>query len=488
MDGQARSTTGLGLGADPALFDGKNPDVVFEIVRKYESPESPASQDVADAFEAYVKDNPHECSQRAPSLGPAHPRIQHSLFAGLRDAIQDNQRMEWDGVLSLIRDVVARWFDVQKPSPDGSGFEAQSYDQMVMISWLLEDGFKKDSLDFGLRDKVGGVLEELVRIGAAYGEHAQYPNKTGALTMSLNNLNGASFHAVYRYAMWCRKHDKSQALAPEAKLVFDEYLDGDSHTASRHAVLGIFLPDFYYLDQEWAKNMYKRTPSSTKVKIAFWDGYVSGKQMYSYVFEDLWEWYDKFSNDGTLQNPDLARAHEATITHIMLAYFYDLAHADGIVKRLLERNDPEAADLCVRQTGPILAGKRDDPNFNKEKAAGLWKHPSFKNHNLDMWFINTPLDDETAIGLYRDHIIQYQGRINSTYNPVYKLGEYAENFPLEVAESLEALVPKHNGNVLPEKVREILGTLSKSEDPLVKARIEMVEKMCDKLVSCATRL
>ena len=109
---------------------------------------------------------------------------------------------------------------------------------LLPLFWLVEDGFKRDSVDYGLRSEAWGVLEDLVKIGAADGEYEEYPGRTGALDMCLNNLNGVSFHALYQYAAWRRTHDESLTLVKEAKRIFEQYLDGDDHTASRHAVLG----------------------------------------------------------------------------------------------------------------------------------------------------------------------------------------------------------------------------------------------------------
>ncbi len=240
MDG----TRGAALVAD-LDFDGKSPGDVFDLVKEYEPPDPFLSKDMAEAFEEYVRDNPSECSKRALGLGSAHPHIQRGLFLGLREAARDGGRIEWGGVLHLIKGVVRR-FEQNRARLGESAPEKESLRSALLpLFWLVEGGFKENSVDYGLRNEARGVLEDLVRIGAADREY-EYPGRTGALDMSLNNLNGTSFHAVYHYASWCKTHDESLALVPEAKLIFDEYLDGDDHTASRHAVLGIFLPGLYY--------------------------------------------------------------------------------------------------------------------------------------------------------------------------------------------------------------------------------------------------
>ena len=458
-------------------FGGKSPDEVFDLVKKYEPPASPMSEDAADEFGAYVRHNPSECSQKAAELGSAHPRILCKLFVGLRDAVQSDERVEWGGVLHLIRDVVSRFeqnrAQLGDPAPETESLRSA----LLPLFWLVEEGFKRDSVDYGRRPEAWGVLDDLVKIGAADGEHGEYPGRTGALHMSLNNLNGASFHAVYQYAAWCQKHRKGRTLAPEARRIFGEYLDGDDHTVSRHAALGSFLPGFYYMDQEWARGLPPRTLSSDKLAIAFWDGYVSGPLVLQHVFVDLWRWYDEFVNGHILRNPNLARAHENTVAHVMQAYFHDWPNADIVVEKFLERGDSEAIERCVQQIGPVLPGKRDDPDFNKARLAGLWSRPSLKNHNLDMWFMNTPLGDEEAITLYRDHITQYRGKINTSYDPVYKLAEYAEGFPLQVAQCLAVLIPKHEGSIVPYQACEIWETLRRSKDPRVKDLCKQIKPM-----------
>ena len=270
MDERYGGPTHVALGADSGFSD-RNTDRIFETVKEYEPPASPMSKDAADEFEAYVADNPSECSRKAPELGSAHHRIQHSLFLGLREAVKDGERIEWGGVLSLGGGVVKRWLEAQKRA--GPGIQAQDQGQLRPLFWLMEDGFKKNSMDYGLRSEAWGVLEALVEAGTVHGEHEEYPSRTGALDISLNNLNGGSFHALYQYASWSQKHREGRILVPEAKRIFDDYLDGGGHTVSRHAVLGIFLPGLYYMDQEWARRLPKRTPSSERAKIAFWDGY-----------------------------------------------------------------------------------------------------------------------------------------------------------------------------------------------------------------------
>ena len=462
---------GFGEAPEAALLEGKGPDEVFEIVEKYEPPEPFAFQKgAAEEFGAYVRDNPLECSRMAPRLGSAHPRIQYELFSGLCEAVDKGERVDWDGILSLVRAVLQSY--EENPAPQGPpdltrapGPPAGAYDPLPPLFSLVEKGFKRDSVDFGLRGKARGVVEELARVGDA-DEEPEYPRKKRSLYMSLDGLNGMSFHIVYRYAAWCRKHGE-KAMAPEARRIFEDYLNGRRHTASRHAVLGVFLPDFYDMEQGWARRLPERC-SSKKARIAFWDGYVSGERVHRRVFEDLWKRYDEFTNKEIVRDLHVEPIHESTIHHVVLAYFHDWPNAARIVETSLEKRCDGVLERYVEQIGLVIKGKDACPK-SKEKLAYLWKHDAFKKCDLGMWFINTPLDRETSIGLYRDHVKQYGGKIRMAYDPVDRLAEYAEEFPSDVAECLEALVLKYEYDAVPGGFDCLVERLSRSADPGARA-------------------
>ena len=60
---------------------------------------------------------------------------------------------------------------------------------------------------------------------------------------------------------------------------------------------------------------------------------------------------------------------------------------------------------------------------------------------------------------------------------MYKLAEYAEGFPLQVAECLEALIPRHKGDIVPDEACEIWETLRRSKDPEVEALCKKIKPM-----------
>ena len=469
---------------EPDLFTDETVDRVFEIVKSYTVPnKSFAFYDATMAtFRKHVESYPLEYSKKASELELSDVAIQYELFSGLESAVQKDKDIEWERVLSLVEHIVSS-------IPRDKNPVSKSYGAIQRICSLIEVGFKKDSIGFQLKDRVWKVVKSLVGIGTHARESEGYPNnETNSLDMSLNNINGMSFHVVYQYAVWCERHGNTKRiLVPEAKQVFEDYLNKklEGHTVSRHAVLGVFFPNFYYLDQRWIKNMLERIHSGKNEWIAFWDGYVSWNNLYRYVFDDLYKWYNQFLNDGGLiRNRKLEQPYNSTIDHAMLAYFYGLDNADSLVEKFLSDADELAGKgdedklsvgHCVHHIGMIIKDKDDDPKFNKEKLIKMWKRPSVLQHDLGRWFRDSPLDKKTSISLYLNYIKGYQKKFNLIYASIDAFSSYVEDFPQEVADCLEILIDKRLNNYIPEeKIRDMLTSLQAIGDNQIDAKCSTI--------------
>ena len=462
---------------EPDLFRNKTANQVFEIVKNYTVPnKSFTFDDTTEAFRKYIENNPSECSKKSSELESSNAIIQYTLFLGLRDAVQQGKYIEWKRVLSLIEYVVLSM-------PRGKNYTLKFYDPIQSICSLMDEGLKKDSIGFQLKDRVWKVIKPLIEIGTYAQEPEDYPNnQTNSLTISINNVNGMSFHVVYQYAVWCERHDNEKSiLMPEAKQVFDDYLDKKlgGHTISRHAVLGVFFPNFYYLDRQWVKKILAKIHSGKNEWIAFWDGYVVWNKLYGYVFDDLYSWYDQFLNEkGLIQNLALKQSYNSTMDHAMLAYFYDLDNADSFVEKFLDNadkldNKDEEIKLlighCVHHIGLII--KDIDPKFNKQKLANMWKRPSVLQHNLDRWFRDSPLDKKTTISLYLDYIKGYQKKFDLVSTSIGVFCLYIKGFPQEVVNCLEILIAKRANNHIPEeKTKDVLKSLLAIDNELIRAQ------------------
>ena len=436
--------------ADGGCLAGKTASQVFAYIRELRAGEgefTPGS-DAGMEFEEYVKSNPEECSKMAIEIEPGSETAQRCLLAGLGGALRAGGSIDWNGAMRLIERIVER----ERARPQGTPPSLANAACM-----LIERGLKKDLVGFGMRRRVWAVLEALADVGAGNAEEEEYPGQKSALDMSLNDINGVSLHAVCQYVAWCKRNGgEEKAIAPEARRALDSYLDKrGGHTVARHAVLGLFLPFFYHMDRDWAVTMLSKIPSGKNTKIAFWDGYISQNHVHPHVFKGILPWYGEFLGKNLIRGMDDGRPYESTVVHAMLAYFYGLEGADGLVETMLANGGREAAEACASQVGFIVKGKEDDDGFDKKKLAKLWKDPSLGQCDLTVWFVNSPLDGRQSVSLYRDYIRGYRGTSNPVYDPLDTLGKHAGDFPIEVAECLDILLDRSSSYV-PDRMRSVL--------------------------------
>ncbi len=283
---------------------------------------------------------------------------------------------------------------------------------------------------------------------------------------------------IYQYAVWYEKHSESKRVfVPEVKKIFDDYLDKKlgEHTISRHAVIGVNFPNFYYFDGEWARAILGKIVSSINTKISFWESYVNFNRLYRYTFADLHILYNEFANKDILSKNKRQHAFESTVSHVILAYFYDLEHADKIFQRFLEIADSTAIEHCVFQIGLILDNDKIDEKFNKEKLVNLWSHKAIQNHSLERWFRNSPIEKEKSISLYLQHLKEFTGKENLATMTVDGLSSYSNEYPLQVAECIELLIKKRANDYIHNEIKIVL-------KKLIEKKNDAVNTVCNRII------
>ena len=481
------------MGQGGGALAGKSADEAFEYMRNYENGVNEVFEGSTTGieFEGYAKSNPEGCSKRAHGAGDLSPASQCCLVAGLDGALRVGDNIDWDGALQLIEYAVAAR-RLHGRAPGRSAL-------LNYMCGLIETGLRGDLIDIGLRGRVWGIIEAFVRIGtectegngsgqreqmqggaaagrAKAGVWSPGPDGMNSLDASRIGIDGLSFHAVYWYAAWCQRHGgEKEDFAPEARRVFNTYLDKGmgAHSAERHAVLGAFLTALYHFDREWAERLPSRIASGRDAKAAFWESYVMWNDVYPHVFKDMLPLYREFSKKGAMRSGANRRASEYTIIHAMVAYFYGLEGADKPARNLLGGSD-DTLQECARQVGGIIKDKADDPDFDKERLVSLWKDQGLARCDLGMWLVNSPLDKRDTIALYRDHVVGHPRGI-SRHAPVSHLAPYAQNFPEEVADCLDALVDRCDGYV-PEHVRDVLAILRGSDNASVNEKCRAIDE------------
>ncbi len=426
-------------------------------------------------FSEYVRDNSIECSKNCMILEYGGDEIISDLLSGLESAILDEKKVEWgEDLLKLVEKIV--W---EVPNSDTL---RRHYKIGNGICHLMRRGLGNNSVDYTLKDRVRAVVKRLVEIGSLNREGASYPHDLDSLSVSINDINGLSFHVLSNYALWCRKNDGKEPLELEVREIFESYLKNPKcHTVSRHAVIGLFFTDFYDKDRDFGQKILKEINQSGKtMAVAFWDAYVNYNKVYRFTFDVLTSWYSEFLRPPPRDNRVLINVCHSTIDHVLLAYLYDLKGADRIFDDFLKRADDdskvyvELTKHCVLRAGTIIRGKKDNSDFNKERLTNLWKRSCIRQHDLTRWFEVSPLDKKVTIFLYSDYLKQYPGRFYVFPPQIEILCEYVDEYPGQVTDCLDEIIKKSDRINAYNETKDILTCLSRHDDCQIRKRASSI--------------
>lgn len=462
--------------SEPEFFSGKTIDEVFNIIKEHKpaSHKMPYEDRTIASFGDYVRNNPLGCSKKSTEIDGLDLKIQYTFLSAIENSVNTKKEIDWNPVITLIENYVSS-------ASLGASFTSM-YDPMLESCRIIEKGLKENQIDFSLKDRVWNLIQRFIEFSNRTDvTETEYPNEnTDSLTISINNMEGLSFHMLFRYVWWCHDHAKSKdVFTDDVKKILGDYINKKlgSHTISRHSAIGLYIPTMLYFDPEWTDGtVLSKIFSSKSNKIAFWDSFVSFNQVQKNTLLHLHGLYNEFLNGSITNNMHEKNFYHSTIEHVTLGYFYDITHFDKIFDRFLENNDSVSIDHCGFFISRILSGNPDVSKF-KNKIIKLWKNQNFIDHaKLDMWFSQNPFDKKENIELFLHYMKNYTGKFNSTYFSLDDLAEYADDFPDEVVQCIQLFLEKLDDSYhLPNMLKSILKTLSSK-------KISSVDKYCKKII------
>ena len=458
----------LGLGP----LEGKDADQVFEWIKGYEPGLIPPDPTL-ERFSEFVRKNPLESSGRAMELANSDPRVQIKILDGLEKALHEDDEVDWKETMRLVLHICR----------SGSGTDGLARS----VCRLLMEGLERDAPG----EETGPQLWEAAGrlAGIPFDREAwdeQFRKDTDSVTVSLNGIDGLSFHVIVNYALW--RHGRGEkGLAREVRDLLDSYLgDPVNQTVSRNGVLGMYMPSLRGLDRVWASGMPGKIREGN-TKIAFWDGYVRWNRLSTEVFSDMEAWYGGFLNGEITRGLRDGKTYRSTFDHVLLAYLHGIGRSGSMFKGFLEyaKKDPPAGliDHCVSYIGRVIRSRQDDERFDVKGLDALWTHPAFLKRDLQGWFVGSRMGREWTIRSYARHVAERAksraGRLRITRPLVGELGSYAGEFPGIVADCLESMIGNAAGEIIPDGAEGVLDEVARADNSLR----ERCEIMRDRVLS-----
>jgi len=429
------------------LKDNLTPEEVFEFVKSYKTKELDFGfhDGTPEKFQDHVQKNPETFSKLALKCEDLKSIFAHKFFRGIEEAVKQKKPVNWKPILSLCEKII----DSVKQGKYG---EQKEFNILNSIASLLEKGIGSDSIDFTFRKKIWELLRSLTTLeDVDRSWEESYPREDwDAFGISINTINGITFHAILRYAIWCNIHLKKEkrVFVPEVKELISNYLDQKLPSSiSRQAVLGYYLSTLYYFDKKWIITQLSKLFKNQNEVLsrAAWDSYLLGK-IYRDVFEDLSDEY--FIHVRKLSTPQfkddrLWKFDERVIEHITLAYFFKMKNAEKIFNHMLNHSHEKVLSHCAWHIGRILKEHKDKPSksFDIESFRKIWKNSKLtSNEDLRSWVEYSPFGKNETLQLLYNSLKKSTKSIRFLSFLVEELESYAKTNPQSTLKCLDVLV------------------------------------------------
>lgn len=449
-------------GAGP--LEGKDTGQVIDIVRQHR-PDGGLFPDMTmHGFSYLASMSPEEFSRRAMDLAGADLDAQERFFRSMGSALKDGKSIDWDSTIRLMQHVSKTLAKNKSRSIEETALAACS---------MLEDAFQHAPPDAEFRDGLRSVILDFVKLANSKSDdyldtfEAAINSDDGtidAINTSINNLGGRSFLVMMMYALWCYDNTGKAELVSEVRNVLDEYLEG-THTISRDAVLGAYLPSLHFFDKKRTLDMAKKIRTSVSSKIAFWDGFVRWNYLDRGVFTSFQDIYREFLTGSMSKILKIRETFKSTFSHSLSAYLYGYDDSEntfeGFLKSIEKNPSEDLIDHCVFQVGVVVRGIRDSTNFDTDRLARIWRNSAFADRDLTSWFVGSKAGRDVSIKLYAEHISKYPGTPPMQYHLLDELKSYADDFPEEVAASLCRLAENNHNSHQAKSIEEVTDILEK---------------------------
>ncbi len=301
----------------------------------------------------------------------------YEILSGFHESCKENKYFEWCKTFNFIYTYINResfWNDEYIVEKDNWLGNADHLWIIGIIAELIEEGTRDNSHVFErqhikkAKEILFLILNKLlpdIDVTSEYVSHAL--NSAAGKTIT------AFIYLVLRISRLDSKTDTNNSARweNEYRIKYDELLEALFIEA--YTLLGRYLPNFFYLDQEWVSEKISEFESlqNTPQWEAFMDGYFSIGKLY----DDLYDMMSKHYSYAILYQFKDMHTREYLVQHISLAYLRKkeaIDNTDGNLCMLLNKWNTDDIKIMV----DFFWGQREMILKNEEmrnKVLSFWQ-------------------------------------------------------------------------------------------------------------------
>jgi hypothetical protein len=336
-----------------------------------------------------------QASDRFATLAPAFaglaPIYSQGVLSGLRRAADQKRGFEWRPVLELGYAVMDKPRALSDPDEQQDNEPAGSWvDVRREVAHLLDSGLRRDLISAEWDGDVFELLAELAmdpQPSASDEQRWRAHGNSGPVTLDLNTVRGAAFHAIMRYAWWRKKQtppSQTVRLSSQLRELLDRHLDpAHEPTETVRSVYGHHFPALIACDEEWARSrvdaIFPRDPSLEQLRLVAWESYLLFNRPYPSAYHLLTERYREAIAGLTGGGAERADSAYDEVNESLVRHVFGL-HAQGIVSLepgslvdLFFQHAPLAMRAGLIEHAGRAVATTDEPSPEAlDRLQGLW--------------------------------------------------------------------------------------------------------------------
>jgi len=345
----------------------------------------PSPEGLGRMLTSVVAMEPAKYAAESAQFQNVAPTYVRGLIEGLKEALKNKRAYAWRPVIELCK-WIATQPDVQMVDDSRDWEDPNLSRTRKQIVDLIQTGFQdgEEELPYDeLRNDAWEIIQILTEDPDPGSDEDYGENSLDPATRSINSTRGEAMHAVIRYALWVRRHqrkvdEESEDLPinfddiPEVRTVLELHLDPaiDSSLAIR-SVYGQWFPWLVLLDKVWATehadSIFPEHVKSRPLTFVAWDTYLNFCSGYDDVFDILRPRYlqaieridDNISPNKTIGDPN-----ERLTEHLMGFFWRDLLsydEDDGMLSRFYANATNSLKAHAIDFLGRNLHNNQDVP-------------------------------------------------------------------------------------------------------------------------------
>ncbi len=343
-------TTRSGLGVSPYSkeeLEKLSADEIVDIIKTFKQQnkfDSPTVGALAHTFKNTFQSNPEKFLEKLNMLEEVGYIYIYEIISALRSLLKEKRALDWNEFFDFLHSYIDRngfWSD--KYIVDRSEWLSNADHQWVVgeIGELIQEITDSENvtLDEELLSKIQKVLF-LILDRLKY----EIEDITDYVTYMLNTPFGKNISALLSLSLKKAKlnsekcKDKATKWEIAYKVKFEELIKRG--IVEVFTIFGRFIPNFIYLDKEWAESKIKSFGKIEYFRIweAFMQGYLSIPQIYDNLYLLMMDQYQRgleypFKDD---------HCDEAIVEHIAVGYlrgFEKIDDPDNLLIKILKKWD-----------------------------------------------------------------------------------------------------------------------------------------------------